>query len=143
MNTTEPAATNTNEALPKAKAAVIHILRRIHQDKYVSWYMGHATESYHLLTEAFAAIQGQSVREVIEKWPPAFAKNPADAPALGRMNAERALEVLGHLEKRIARLIHALKEVDEEAIVEALIEADQLDTREELVRGFLRLADEI
>jgi hypothetical protein len=92
----------------QAQLAIAHALTRIHDHPGVGWYMGIGTESFALLTEAFAELTGQTVREVRERFVP---ENPADPAGeaepeqgaecsesiVGRMDADDVTEYLAGL----------------------------------------------
>lgn len=59
----------------QAKRAIGHVLDTIRDNKNVGWYLGLGTQSYALLTEAYATLTGVGIREVREGFSP---KNPKD-----------------------------------------------------------------
>lgn len=97
MNTTsrkEPIyeATSMDTMSPDAQAmkAIRHALGRIKEDPAVGYYLGLGTETFALLTEAYAALSGNKVRAVREYYTPRDPRNPAD-PA-GREEPEEDLD---------------------------------------------------
>jgi len=58
----------------QAKQAIEHVLTRIRDDSRVAYYFCEFTESFELLTEAFATLTGQPVQAVREKFRP---RNPS------------------------------------------------------------------
>ena len=55
----------------QAAKAIAHTLRNISERPGVAWYLGHGTQTYALLTEAHATLQGITMEEAQENWPPA------------------------------------------------------------------------
>jgi Lar family restriction alleviation protein len=54
----------------QAKKAIRHTLRNIAERPAVAWYLGHGTQTYALLTEAHATLNGITIEEVRKNWPP-------------------------------------------------------------------------
>lgn len=55
----------------QAAKAIRHTLKNISERPGVAWYLGHGTQTYSLLTEAYATMHGLTMAEAQEKWPPA------------------------------------------------------------------------
>lgn len=55
----------------QAAKAITHALSRISNSPTVAYYCGHGTETYSLLTEAHATLNGITMAEAQENWPPA------------------------------------------------------------------------
>lgn len=66
------------EPVEQARKSIRHILRLISDHPEVGWYLGLGTQSFALLTEALASIDGTTVKDVREKFRPLRAKNPYD-----------------------------------------------------------------
>ncbi|HVX56945.1 MAG TPA: hypothetical protein VHA37_04385 [Candidatus Saccharimonadales bacterium] len=58
------------EPLAQAKKAIGHALRIIRENPQVGWHMGAGTQSFALLTEAYATLTEQHVRQVRERCMP-------------------------------------------------------------------------
>lgn len=74
--------------LPSAKqaaTAIEHVLRRIHGDPSVGWYLGIGTESFALLTEAYATLTGFALDEVRRTF---NCPNTADPSTAAKAEAE-------------------------------------------------------
>lgn len=65
--------------LEQAQAAILHVLNRIHTDPAIGWYLGLGTESFALLTEAYATLScnEDSLPTVRESFAPLRPANPA------------------------------------------------------------------
>ena len=55
----------------QAAKAIAHTLRNISERPGVAWYLGHGTQTYALLTEAHASLNGIDMETAQENWPPA------------------------------------------------------------------------
>ena len=62
----------------QALKAISHTLSRIHADEYVGWYLGIGTQSFSLLTEAYAALTQEDVSKVRELFKPRNPRNPKE-----------------------------------------------------------------
>jgi hypothetical protein len=78
---------NSGTELGQAAEAIAHVLRQIRDYPEVGWYLGDCTQSFHLLTEAHAAITKQSVEKVRELFLP---RKPFDPRAKGAEEAADA-----------------------------------------------------
>lgn len=65
--------------LEKSRTAILHVLNRIHTDPATGWYLGLGTESFALLTEAYAALSSNeaTLATVRECFAPLHPANPA------------------------------------------------------------------
>lgn len=61
----------------QACRAINHVLRRIRDDSRIGYYMGVCSESFDLLTEAFATLKQLPVEQVRKSYAPRNARNPA------------------------------------------------------------------
>ncbi len=75
---------NDSPGIEKAAAAIAYILGQIRDRPEVGWYLGEFTQSFHMLTEAHAAITNQTVETVREHFSP---RNPFDPRANGAEEA--------------------------------------------------------
>ena len=73
--------------LEQAGAAIAHVLSQIRDYPEVGWYLGDCTQTFHLLTEAHAAITKQPVAQVRELYYP---RKPFDPRAKGAEEAADA-----------------------------------------------------
>jgi hypothetical protein len=64
----------------QARRALQHVLSRVHADPFVGYYLGHGSQAFALVTEAFAAILGQDVAKVRAEWSPTNARDPRYEP---------------------------------------------------------------
>lgn len=100
-----------NEAA--AAKAIRHVLTRIREHSACGWYLGAGTESFALLTEALAMLDGAEVREVREDYLPIEPRDPEendDAPKAGVFDDEdRAIinEIANFHEEQSASLTNA------------------------------------
>jgi hypothetical protein len=65
----------------QAKKALNHILNRIRVDPIIGWYLGYGTQSFSLLTEAYAALFSKSLKEVQDEFMPENPRDPFDKTA--------------------------------------------------------------
>lgn len=61
----------------KALQALAHTPGIIRNHPHVGWYMGLGSKSFGLMTEAYAALTGRSLKETREHFAPQHAINPA------------------------------------------------------------------
>jgi len=61
----------------KSKAAILHVLQRIHDHPSIGYYMGFATESFALLTGALSVLINRPTEEIVERFLPKNAADPA------------------------------------------------------------------
>ena len=66
----------SHEALDTLHDAIAHVLRQIRERSEVGYYLGHGTESFELLTEAFALLKGKTQEEVQKLFRPRTAADP-------------------------------------------------------------------
>lgn len=64
------------EPLEQAKRAIAYTLRRIQSDPNVGWYLGIGTQTFGLLTEAYATCYGQPLEQVRRAFNCPNARNP-------------------------------------------------------------------
>ncbi len=62
----------------QALKAIAHILSHIRRDEYVGWYLGVGTQSFSLLTEAYASMTQEDVVKVRELFEPQNPRNPKE-----------------------------------------------------------------
>lgn len=62
----------------QAKKALFHLLKQIRRDEYVGWYLGLGTQSFSLITEAYATLTQQNVGRVREQFQPMNPRNPKE-----------------------------------------------------------------
>jgi len=62
----------------QALKAIAHILTHIHRDEYVGWYLGLGTQSFALLTEAYATMTGEPVDKIRKHFKPSNPRNPKE-----------------------------------------------------------------
>ncbi len=67
---------STEKQIELASAAICHVLRRIQESPEVGYYMGHGTESFARLCDAYAAIHGGTPAAALEAWAPKCARDP-------------------------------------------------------------------
>lgn len=93
------------DPLNKARVALTHALQQIRDNPSVGWFLGFGTETFSLLTESFAAIQGEDVAQIRKDYMPVNAKNPREdnEDRLQRLGDHFAAEVQAHKETRRAR----------------------------------------
>jgi hypothetical protein len=60
----------------QARRAIRHVLVRIRDDSSVGYYLGQASQSFALLTEAYAALTGRDAAEVCRTYAPQHPKHP-------------------------------------------------------------------
>ena len=56
------------EPLAQARQALSYVLGQIHDRPEVGWYLGIGTQTFALLTEAFATIAGKDLADVIDRF---------------------------------------------------------------------------
>lgn len=61
----------------QAAKAIRHTLMNISERPGVAWYLGHGTQTYALLTEAYATLLGHTIEFTQENWPPAAPREVA------------------------------------------------------------------
>lgn len=61
----------------QAERAIFKTLSRIHNEPFIAWYLGMGSQTFSLLTEAYAALTGKTVQEVRQTFRPLDARNPA------------------------------------------------------------------
>lgn len=61
----------------QSSKAIAHVLRRIRDDSRIGYYMGIGSESFDLLTEAFATLKNLPVEQVRKNYMPRNPRNPA------------------------------------------------------------------
>jgi hypothetical protein len=62
----------------QALKAIAHILTHIRRGEYVGWYLGVGTQSFSLLTEAYATLPHEDVGKVRELFEPKNPRNPKE-----------------------------------------------------------------
>lgn len=62
----------------QAKRAILHMLRCIESDPHVGWYCGYGTQSFSLLTEAYATLVERNISDVREAFMPENPKDPQE-----------------------------------------------------------------
>lgn len=74
----------------QAIRALEHILNRVADHPYVGYYLGYGSQSFALLTEAFASLTGRDVKAVREDYAPTCPRDPVKEAKqqLGDENAE-------------------------------------------------------
>jgi hypothetical protein len=78
--------------LNQARQAIRHALGRIQSHRGIGWFMGIGTESFALLTEAYATITGREVEDVREEFNNPDAVDPATDEKAIASAIERAQE---------------------------------------------------
>jgi Lar family restriction alleviation protein len=58
-------------AKKQADKAIVHTLRNISERPGVAWYLGHGTQTYSLLIEAYATLHQVTLEKACQHWPPA------------------------------------------------------------------------
>lgn len=81
----------------QAAKAIAHTLLNINTHPGVAWYLGHGTQTYALLTEAHAKLNGITMEEAQENWPPAAqpeydADNLNQCPFCGEHSVDLVIE---------------------------------------------------
>jgi len=85
----------------KKTRAILHALTRIKEDPRVAWYCGVGTQGWALLTEALAAEQGKSVREIRKAWNPKHADNPENPKVIRETAAFASPEFFRRMDKEL------------------------------------------
>lgn len=62
----------------QSKKAIGHVLVQIRDHAHVGWYLGYGTQTFSLLTEAYATLTGKSVMEVRDAFEPVRASDPTE-----------------------------------------------------------------
>lgn len=82
MNTPTDIYTSTSmdgmQPIDQAKKAILHLLGRINEDPFIGFYLGLGTESFSLLTEAWASLGGGNVKLVRTRFVCPNAKDPKE-----------------------------------------------------------------
>lgn len=76
----------------QAKKAIGHVLVRIRDEAHIGWYFCDITQSFALLTEAYATLTGRGIEEVRDTFVCKAPENPAEDPNLTAAAAETAKE---------------------------------------------------
>lgn len=63
--------------------AILHLLVRIRDNPDIGWFMGIGTESFSLLTEAYARLSKRSVEEIRRDFRPVNPRDPREGAMLG------------------------------------------------------------
>lgn len=83
----------TAAAVATAEKAIGHVLRQIRDNANIGWYLGHGTQSFSALTEAFALLTGEPVKDVRDAFRPLRAADPCKVTV---EEAGRALWQVSH-----------------------------------------------
>jgi len=62
----------------QSKQAIGHVLLQICNHPHIGWYLGFGTQSFDLLTEAFATLTNQPIEQVRDRFEPTNATNPKE-----------------------------------------------------------------
>lgn len=62
----------------QSKKAIAHVLIQIRDHPHVGWYLGFGTQSFDLLTEAFATLTKQPIEQVRNRFEPTNPTNPKE-----------------------------------------------------------------
>jgi hypothetical protein len=98
----------------QSRRAILHILTRIRTHSGVGYYCGYGTQTFSLLTEAYATLTGEPVERIREQFGPTAPKDPA---AEAREEARRSQIVRGTEEQintccEAAELLETLANTD-------------------------------
>jgi hypothetical protein len=62
----------------QSRKAIGHVLIQIRDHPHVGWYLGFGTESFDLLTEAYATLTNQTIEGIRDRYEPRNATNPKE-----------------------------------------------------------------
>lgn len=85
----------------KSNSAILYALGCIRKNPHIAWYCGVGTQMWSLLTEAFAASQEKSVREIREAWKPVRAENPESPKVIRETAVLASLEFFRRMDKEL------------------------------------------
>lgn len=62
----------------QSKKAIGHVLVQIRDHPHIGWYLGYGTQSFDLLTEAFATLTNQRIDQTRDRYEPTHPTNPKE-----------------------------------------------------------------
>lgn len=107
----------------QSRRAILHTLRRIHEHPGVGYYCGYGTQTFSLLTEAYATLTGEPVERIREHFHP---KAPADPAAAARDEALRSkrVKVCGDDLRSLREAVALLEELENADVLASCTNTD-------------------